>query len=112
MIARLLEGLRDRRRYRILGETGSVMTSRNIESASVLEVAGNVKRMGYAVSSRVRLYGENFEVLSDPFPEAGGNPAIHVKAKRDEDLRAAASRNGSSDCKRKMVMPLSSRPHW
>lgn len=61
------------------------MTSRNIESASVLEICANVKRMGYAVSSRVRLYGEDFEVLSDPFPEAGG-VAIHVKAKRDSRI--------------------------
>ena len=60
------------------------MTSRNLESPppSVLEICANVKRMGYAASSRVRLYGEDFEVLSDPFPEAGG-VAVHVKATRD-----------------------------
>ena len=28
------------------------------------------------------LYGEDFEVLSDPFPEAGG-VAVHVKATKD-----------------------------
>jgi len=38
--------------------------------------------MGYAASSRVQLYGEDFEVLSDPFPEASG-VAVHVKAKKD-----------------------------
>jgi len=58
------------------------MTSRNIESSPLLEICENVKRMGYAASSRVRLYGEDFEVLSDPFPEAGGI-AVHVKSKKD-----------------------------
>jgi hypothetical protein len=58
-----------------------MMTSLSIESSSILEMCANVKRMGYAASSRVRLYGEDFEVLSDPFPEAGG-VAVHVKAKR------------------------------
>jgi hypothetical protein len=65
------------------------MTSRNIESPpppSILEICANVKRMGYAASSRVRLYGEDFEVLSDPFPEAGGI-AVRVKTTRDAKVR-------------------------
>jgi hypothetical protein len=61
------------------------MTSRSIESHPVLEICANVKRMGYTASSRVRLYGEDFEVLSDPFPEAGG-VAVHVKAKKDSRI--------------------------
>jgi len=61
------------------------MTSFDIESPSVLEMCANVKRMGYAASSRVRLYGEDFEVLSDPFPEAGGI-AVQVKAKKDSRI--------------------------
>jgi hypothetical protein len=64
------------------------MTSRNIESPppSVLEICANVKRMGYAAPSRVRLYGEDFEVLSDPFPEAGGI-AVRVKTTKDPKVR-------------------------
>ena len=61
------------------------MTSRNIESHSVLEICANVKRMGYVASSRVRLYGEEFEVLSDPFPEDGG-VAVHVKSTKDSRI--------------------------
>ena len=61
------------------------MTSRNIESHSVLEICANVKRMGYAASSRVRLYGEEFEVLSDPFPEDGG-VAVHAKSTKDSRI--------------------------
>jgi hypothetical protein len=64
------------------------MTSPNIESPppSILEICANVKRMGYAASSRVRLYGEDFEVLSDPFPEAGGI-AVRVKTTKDAKVR-------------------------
>jgi hypothetical protein len=61
------------------------MTSRSIESSSVSEICANVKRMGYTASSRVRLYGEDFEVLSDPFPEAGG-VAVHVKSAKDSRI--------------------------
>ncbi len=60
------------------------MTSRS-ESSSVFEICANIKRMGYAASSRVRLYGEDFEVLSDPFPEADG-VAVHAKAKKDSRI--------------------------
>jgi hypothetical protein len=65
-----------------------MMTSRNIESPppSILEICAKVKRMGYAASSRVRLYGEDFEVLSDPFPEAGGI-AVHVKTTKNAKVR-------------------------
>jgi hypothetical protein len=61
------------------------MTSNN-ESQSAMEMCANVKRMGYAASSRVRIYGEDFEVLSDPFPEAGG-VAVQVKAQKDSGIR-------------------------
>jgi len=62
------------------------MTSHSIESSSVFEICANIKRMGYAASSRVRLYGEDFEVLSDPFPEAGG-VAVHAKSEKDSRIR-------------------------
>jgi len=52
------------------------------ESPSVVEMCAKVKRMGYAASSRVRLYGEDFEELSDPFPEDGGI-SVHVKSTKD-----------------------------
>jgi hypothetical protein len=55
----------------------------------------NRRRQGFAAVSlnkrllataRVRLYGEEFEVLSDPFPEAGGI-AVQVKTKKDSNMR-------------------------
>jgi hypothetical protein len=47
-------------------------------------MCAHVKRLGYAISARVRLYGEDFEVLSDPFPDADG---IAVKAQAKKDSR-------------------------
>jgi hypothetical protein len=62
------------------------MTSRNAEPLSMSEVCAHVKRLGYAASGRVRLYGEEFEVVSDPFPEAEGI-AVHVTTKKDSKIR-------------------------
>jgi hypothetical protein len=57
------------------------MVTGNLESPNVLEMCTQVKRLGYAASDRIRLYGEDFEVLSDPFPEADGI-AVRVKSLR------------------------------
>ena len=53
---------------------------------SIAEVCLDVKNLGYAASGRIRLYGEDFEVVSDPFPEADGI-AVHVKTKKDSRVR-------------------------
>ncbi len=50
-----------------------------------MEMCANVRRLGYAASSRVRLYGEDFEVLSDPFPKDGGI-SVHVKSMKDSKI--------------------------
>jgi len=65
---------------------GSVMANRNIETPSVLEVCARVRHLGYAASRRVRLYGEEFEVVSDPFPEADGI-AVQVRSKSNPTVR-------------------------
>jgi hypothetical protein len=62
------------------------MMTRNLESPSVAEMCDHVKHLGYAASGRIRLYGEEFEVLSDPFPEDDGI-AVHVKTKSDSTIR-------------------------
>jgi hypothetical protein len=46
-----------------------------------VEVCAQIKRYGYAISQKIRIYGEEFEVLSDPFPSAGGI-AIQVRSER------------------------------
>jgi hypothetical protein len=58
----------------------------NLESPSVVEMCARVKHLGYTTSRRVRLYGEEFEVMSEPFPQANGI-AVHVKTRRDETIR-------------------------
>jgi hypothetical protein len=50
----------------------STMTSQPNVSPSIAEICASVKRLGYGVSQSIRLYGEEFEVISDPFPESGG----------------------------------------
>ena len=62
------------------------MTSRSGNFPSVSEICARVKHLGYATSSRIRLYGEEFDVLSDPFPEANG-VAVHVTTKKDSRVR-------------------------
>jgi hypothetical protein len=46
-------------------------------------MCSQVKELGYATSDRIRLYGEEFEVVSDPFPENDGI-AVRVKSLRAE----------------------------
>ena len=62
------------------------MTSQHDVSPSIAEVCASVKRLGYGVNQRIRLYGEDFEVISDPFPEAGGI-AVSVKTKKGQAIR-------------------------
>lgn len=64
----------------------STMTSQPDVSPSIAEVCASVKRLGYGVSQRIRLYGEEFEVISDPFPEAGGI-AVSVKTNNAQAIR-------------------------
>ena len=62
------------------------MTSQLEMSPSVAEICASVKRLGYGVSQRIRLYGEDLEVISDPFPEAGGI-AVNVKDRKGRGTR-------------------------
>lgn len=57
-----------------------------IHNSSIAEICDRVKRLGYEPSKRIRLYGEEFEVVSDPFPEAGGI-AVSVKQKDQPGTR-------------------------
>jgi len=58
----------------------------NFESLSVVDICTRVKNLGYTVSKRVRLYGEELEVVSDPFPEADG-VAVQVKSRKNPTVR-------------------------
>ena len=62
------------------------MTSYRNDVRSVSDICTHVKHLGYATSRRIRLYGEEFEVVSDPFPETGGI-AVQVTTKKDSTIR-------------------------
>jgi hypothetical protein len=65
------------------------MMSPNLESPSVSEmseICAHIKHLGYGASGHIRLYGEEFEVISDPFPENDGI-AVHVKTKSNSTIR-------------------------
>lgn len=66
-------------------ESGNLQTS-NLESPSVLETCARVKHLGYTTAGRVRLYGEEFEVVSEPFAEANGI-SVRVKSRKNPNVR-------------------------
>ena len=53
----------------------------------IAEVCAQIKKSGYAESQKVRIYGEEFEILSDPFPNEVGI-AIQVRSRRTAQVRA------------------------
>jgi hypothetical protein len=64
----------------------SAFVSRFTRIDSVEDACARIKHLGYVASRRVRIYGEEFELLSDPFPEAD-RIAIRAKAKGDSSVR-------------------------
>lgn len=42
------------------------------QSIDVNEVCIQLQKMGYAQSKRIRIYGQEFEVVSNPFPQGDG----------------------------------------
>jgi hypothetical protein len=58
----------------------------NLESASVVDICARVKHLGYTVAGKIRLYGEELEVVSDPFPEADG-VAVQVRSRKNPTVR-------------------------
>lgn len=66
--------------------TSSPAAEVSVSTISVSQICADVKNLGYGVSGRIRLYGEEFEVISDPFPEADGI-AVQVKTKKDSRIR-------------------------
>ncbi len=53
---------------------------------SASEICAHVKHLGYAISMHLRLYGEEFEVVSDPFVEADGI-AVRVTTESNSSIR-------------------------
>jgi len=56
------------------------------DSAELLHICERLKNMGYAESKRIRIYGEEIEVVSNPFPD-GNSIAVRGISKRDAGVR-------------------------
>jgi hypothetical protein len=50
------------------------------------ENCARTRDLGFTTSKHIRMYGEHFELLSDPF-EDGGCTAVHVAGAEDTGLR-------------------------
>jgi hypothetical protein len=62
------------------------MTAIHSPSNEVADMCTRVKSLGYTVSGKVRLYGEELEVVSDPFPAENGI-AVQVRSKKNPVVR-------------------------
>jgi hypothetical protein len=58
----------------------------SFSGTSLTEVCTRVRRLGYAASKRVRIYGEELEIVSDPFPDGEGI-AVHVRTRQESKIR-------------------------
>jgi len=56
------------------------------QSSEVHEVCDQLQKMGYAESKRIRIYGQEFEAVSNPFPNGSGI-AIRAFSKRETTAR-------------------------
>ena len=79
-----------RRRSVGLSDTIFIVTTNilmaNQHSSEVYEVCDQLQKMGYAQSKRIRIYGQEFEAVSDPFPNGAGI-AIRSFSKRETTAR-------------------------
>ena len=55
-------------------------------SLEIQEICVQLQSMGYAESKRIRIYGQEFEVVSNPFPHEDGI-AIRAFSKRESQAR-------------------------
>jgi hypothetical protein len=58
----------------------------NPYSIEVREMCARLESMGYARYKRIRIYGDEFEVISDPFPHGDGI-AVRAFSERETEPR-------------------------
>ena len=56
-------------------------------SASNAALCTKLKQLGFSQESKMRLYGEEFEFLSDPFVIADGGVFVDAREKRSHQTR-------------------------
>ena len=59
-----------------------------VEQSKDRETCRKLISLGYARSNRVRLYGQEVELISDPFPHREGGIAVEVAENRHSASRA------------------------
>ncbi len=57
-----------------------------IHGPSPSESCAKIKGLGFTVSSHIKMYGERFEIVSDPFSDGDG-VAIHAISGTDPEIR-------------------------
>jgi hypothetical protein len=65
-------------------ETSTVAPSHH--DAQLCDLCDRLIQLGYAQSKRVRIYGEEFEMVSNPFPQGKG-VAVQAVSKREPKPR-------------------------
>jgi len=65
-------------------ETSTLTPSQN--DTQVCELCDRLIQLGYAQSKRVRIYGQEFEMVSNPFPQGKG-VAVQAVSKREPQPR-------------------------
>ena len=58
-----------------------------VEQSKDRDICRKLITLGYARSNRVRLYGQDLELVSDPFPHREGGIAIEVAETRESASR-------------------------
>jgi hypothetical protein len=73
----------------VLKDIPSVQTAAvkaETRGGSPSEDCARIRELGYKLSGRANLYGEKFEIVSDPFPEGGG-VAVRVVTATNRAIR-------------------------
>jgi hypothetical protein len=53
---------------------------------SPAETCSRIKGLGYGIAGRINLYGQRFQIVSDPFPDGEGI-SVHVITANDSTRR-------------------------
>lgn len=73
-----------------MGYTLSIVPSEVLEisrdDAQLVELCDRLRELGYARFKRIRIYGQEFEVISNPFPEGSGI-AVQALPKKETQAR-------------------------
>ena|SRR5208337_5589269 len=56
------------------------------ELADLVKLCDRLRELGYAQSKRIRIYGQEFEVISNPFPQGKG-VAVQAQPKGGKQTR-------------------------